>query len=72
MLGVNVLLMLPVGLVNYVTGANYMFLSQKPIADNPFIVGEWPIYILGFVAAGALHYAVLSVFFARRTKKARV
>jgi len=70
MLLVNVLLMLPVGLVNYATGANYMFLSQKPVAENPFIVGEWPTYILGFVVAGALHYALLSVFFARRTKKA--
>jgi hypothetical integral membrane protein (TIGR02206 family) len=72
MLGVNVLLMLPVGLVNYATGANYMFLAQKPVADNPFVVGEWPTYILGFVFAGALHYALLSVFFARRTKKAAV
>lgn len=67
MLGVNVLLMLPVGLVNKLTGANYMFLSEKPIANNPFIVGEWPTYILGFIAAGALHYALLTLFFARKS-----
>jgi hypothetical integral membrane protein (TIGR02206 family) len=68
MLVVNIALMVPVGLINKATGANYMFLSQKPIANNPFIVGEWPTYILGFVAAGALHYALLTVFFARRSR----
>jgi hypothetical integral membrane protein (TIGR02206 family) len=68
MLAVNIALLVPVGLINKVTGANYMFLSQKPIANNPFIVGEWPTYILGFVAAGALHYALLTVFFARRSR----
>ena len=24
-----------------------MFLNQKPAANNPFLIGEWPWYILG-------------------------
>jgi hypothetical integral membrane protein (TIGR02206 family) len=48
-----------VGLANYLTGGNYMYLSEKPIADNPFVIGEWPWYILGLELAGLLHFAVV-------------
>ena len=53
-----------VGLTNYLTGGNYMYLSEKPIADNPFVVGEWPWYILGLELAGLLHFAaVYGIFY---------
>ncbi len=40
-LGVNLALILPIGLANYWTGGNYMFLCSPPKVDNPFIIGEW-------------------------------
>jgi hypothetical integral membrane protein (TIGR02206 family) len=52
-------LTLPViALVNYLFEANYMYISQKPNADNPFIMGEWPWYILGLELALILHFFV--------------
>lgn len=50
-------LTLPViALINLVFDANYMYIAQKPNADNPFIIGEWPWYILGLEAALVLHF----------------
>jgi uncharacterized membrane protein YwaF len=69
-LGVNVLLMAPVGLINYLVDANYMFLCQRPMVDNPFIMGDWPWYIVGFLVAGALHYGVLTLLFWKRINRA--
>jgi hypothetical integral membrane protein (TIGR02206 family) len=84
-LGVNLALMIPVGLANYFTNGNYMFLCSPPKVDNPFIIGEWtegvrvcvdgafqafPIYILGFMIAGLLHYLVLTALFWKSIRKA--
>jgi len=35
-----------IGTVNWLLESNYMYLCQKPIVDNPLIVGDWPYYIL--------------------------
>ena len=35
-----------VGTINWLINANYMFLAQKPLAENPLIIGDWPWYIL--------------------------
>jgi hypothetical integral membrane protein (TIGR02206 family) len=48
-----------VGIANYLTGGNYMYLGERPIADNPFIMGEWPWYIIGLEFAGLLHFALV-------------
>lgn len=40
---------------NFLINANYMYLAQKPIVDNPFIIGEWPWYILVLEVVGVLH-----------------
>jgi hypothetical integral membrane protein (TIGR02206 family) len=45
-----------IGGANYLTGGNYMYLCQKPTADNPFVMGEWPWYILGLEFAIILHF----------------
>ena len=45
-----------IGGANYLTGGNYMYLCQKPTADNPFVIGEWPWYILGLEFAIILHF----------------
>ena len=67
-LGINLLLMVPVGMVNRLVDANYMFLSQRPMVDNPLVIGKWPYYLIAFVVAGALHYFVLTLLFWKRIK----
>ena len=49
------LLILFVGSANFMIGSNYMYLTEKPLAKNPMIVGEWPWYILGFEILGLIH-----------------
>jgi hypothetical protein len=72
--------MIPIGLTNYLTGGNYMFLCSPPKVENPMIIGEWvegmrvcvdgsfnafPVYLVGFVVAGAAHYLLLTGLFWR-------
>ncbi len=45
-----------IGLFNWSTGANYMFLSSPPIVDNPLIIGSWPWYILVFEGLAFIHF----------------
>jgi len=59
----NNLLLLPVSGINLWLDANYMYLVEPPKANNPFIVGEWPLYIFGFEVAALLHYLLLSTLF---------
>jgi hypothetical integral membrane protein (TIGR02206 family) len=50
-------LLLPlIGIINYFTDANYMYLCQRPNADNPFIIGTWPWYILILELFVLLHF----------------
>lgn len=44
-----------VALVDYLLGANYMYLAIKPEVNNPFLIGEWPYYIIGLEVATLLH-----------------
>ena len=53
----------PVALANWMLDANYMYMCQKPIADNPFVIGEWPWYFLIMEAAGILHFFLLYIPF---------
>ena len=46
MLFVN-LMDIPVATVNWLIGSNYMYLCTKPGVDSPFLVGDWPWYLLG-------------------------
>lgn len=66
----NNLVLIPIGLVNVLVGANYMYLSNKPLANNPFVVGDWPWYILGFELAAVLHYLALTFVFRSHWAKA--
>lgn len=45
-----------IGGINYLVNGNYMYLCQKPTADNPFVIGEWPWYIVGLEFAIILHF----------------
>ena len=58
-------LMIPIiGIVNWILDANYMYLCVKPIAKNPFLIGDWPWYILGIECAAVIHFSVLYLPFA--------
>ena len=35
-----------VGIINYFLNSNYMFLCTPPNVNNPFLMGEWPYYLL--------------------------
>ena len=40
------ILVLMVGMINCLLGSNYMFLCAPPDVNNPFLIGEWPYYLL--------------------------
>ena len=44
-----------VSLINYLLGSNYMYLAIKPNVENPFLIGDWPYYIIGLELAVVLH-----------------
>ena len=53
-----------IGFVNWALNANYMYLCIKPIANNPFIIGEWPWYLLGIEFAAIIHFFIIYLPFA--------
>lgn len=55
-----------VGGINWLLGSNYMYLAEKPLADNPFILGDWPWYILILEAAVLLHFVLVYFLFGQR------
>ena len=60
-----------VGLVDAVTGADYMFLRAKP--DTPTLLddlGPWPWYILTATVLGAVLFAILDAPFRLRQRRA--
>ena len=59
-LGISTIAMAIIGVINYMigNGANYWFLSQKPVTESPFVQGEWPLYILGVYTAGVIFFAL--------------
>ena len=54
-------ILLFVGFSNLVLGSNYMYLVQKPLVNNPMIIGEWPWYILGFEIMGLIHILIFYI-----------
>ena len=39
------IIIIPVGFINYILDANYMFLCQPPNVKSAFIIGVWPYYL---------------------------
>ena len=60
MLFVN-LMGIPVATVNWLIGSNYMYLCTKPGVDSPFLVGDWPWYLIGLEVVALLLMAIASV-----------
>jgi hypothetical integral membrane protein (TIGR02206 family) len=44
---------------NYLIGANYMYLSAKPVANNPLIIGDWPWYIGVLEVVALIHFLII-------------
>ena len=63
-------LLIPViGGIDYLLNANYMYFREKPIVENPLIIGRWPWYIAGFEVFLFLHfYIVYFLFYVLRKK----
>jgi hypothetical integral membrane protein (TIGR02206 family) len=55
-----------IGGINWLLKSNYMYLAKKPVADNPFIIGEWPWYVLVLEAGILFHFLLVYFFFRQR------
>ena len=53
------IVILIVFLLNLILDTNYMFLLSKPLVNNPFIIGDWPFYILFVQLIGFLHIVLI-------------
>lgn len=62
------ILLIIAGFTNWIIDANYMYLAKKPMVNNPFVIGEWPWYILGLQFAGLLHFILLYLPFGIKRK----
>ena len=45
--------------LNFYLDANYMYLNRPPDVDNPFIIGQWPYYILNLEVVALLLFSGL-------------
>ena len=59
------LLLMAVGVINYFIGGNYIYLCEKPLAQNPLIVGDWPWYLMSFQIAALVHILLFWFIFRR-------
>ena len=60
-------LLIPIiGSINWLLNANYMYICNKPIADNPLLFGEWPWYFLGIELAAIIHFFLIYLPFASK------
>lgn len=65
-------LLLIIGFANWLLDANYMYLCQPPIANNPFVIGEWPWYLIVLEIVGLLHLLIIYLPFGVRYRRERV
>ncbi len=63
------LFLIIVGTINHFIGSNYIYLCQKPLVDNPLIIGEWPYYLIGIQVFGLIHIYLLYLLFRYLQKK---
>lgn len=61
----TLVLMIFVGIFNLITSSNYFFLCEKPGGPSPFLVGEWPVYIIFLIFFGIAIMWILDVLVKR-------
>ena len=44
-----------VGTINWILDANYMYICNKPIVNNPLLIGEWPTYLVFIELFALIH-----------------
>jgi len=44
-----------VGAINWILDANYMYICNKPIVNNPLLIGEWPTYLVFIELFALIH-----------------
>ena len=71
-LGYTQLLAMGVGIVNYFVNANYMYLSHKPEVENPFVIGDWPYYIIILELVALVHFVLFYLPFYWSNKRKKV
>ena len=45
-----------------------MYLSAKPDVSNPFLIGEWPYYILILEVVALVHFLIFYLPFTKKIK----
>jgi hypothetical integral membrane protein (TIGR02206 family) len=66
-------LLLPIiGTVDYFLHSNYMYLRERPEANNPLIVGEWPWYIIIFEILLLIHFYIIYFIFYIQRKSSKL
>lgn len=61
-----------IGIIDYFLDANYMYFRERPLADNPLILGKWPWYIIGFEIFLLVHfYIVYFIFYVLKLKSTK-
>ena len=63
----TVLILPLIGIINWMVGGNYFYLSHKPDAETLLdALGPWPIYIIPLVGIGIALFSILYLPFALR------
>jgi len=55
------LVAVPVAFANLLLGANYFFICRKPGGASPFLLGDWPWYVLWFEVLALAFFGLLYV-----------
>jgi hypothetical integral membrane protein (TIGR02206 family) len=50
-----------ISIVNTILAGNYWFICEKPGGESPFIIGDWPLYLIGFEIAGIVLFGLLYI-----------
>lgn len=54
--GITQIVIIIIGTINYALDSNYMYLCKKPAVDNPFVIGDWPFYVIVLEIVGLAHF----------------
>jgi len=63
------LAIIPVGIINYLLSANYMFVCFPPNVNNPLLIGQWPTYLIVLEFIYFLYILILYIPFKLFNKK---
>ena len=63
------LAIIPIGIINYLLSANYMFVCFPPNVNNPLLIGQWPTYLIVLEFIYFLYILILYIPFKLLNKK---